>query len=120
MRRDVRSGELTEKHGRALHRLRREPDLQREVYTRIVGERLTGDEALRLSQELRKARVAPPQAESAPATDLAGAVSQLQRALAVLEAAVGGRLPDRRRRSIATELEQIERRLEHLRSRLAD
>lgn len=122
IRRDVRSGELTEKHGRALHRLRRDPELQQEAYARIVDERLTGDEALRLTKTLREERLETPAPEPGLAhdMDLAGAVTQLQGALAVLEEAAGSRLPARRRRAIATELEQIGRRLEHLRSRLAD
>jgi ParB family chromosome partitioning protein len=124
MRRDVRSGELTEKHGRALHRLRQDPALQQRAYEEMVDNRLTGDEALRLAKSFRD-RLEPPSpppadAIGASAPDLDAAVDRLRSAIALVEGATERRLTKRRRQALAADLEQVERRLQHLRSRLAE
>lgn len=52
IREDVRAGLITEKHGRALQRLKKHPDEQMELWQRITSSDLTGDEALVTSKEL--------------------------------------------------------------------
>jgi RNA polymerase sigma-B factor len=50
---DVRVGELTEKHARALLLLRRSPSAQRALWQRIVDESVSGEAALELARALR-------------------------------------------------------------------
>jgi ParB family chromosome partitioning protein len=50
---DIRAGQLTEKHGRALRVLRGTPDLFERAYERIKAESLSGDDALALVKELQ-------------------------------------------------------------------
>jgi ParB family chromosome partitioning protein len=50
---DIRSGALTEKHGRALRSLKDEPQLLDRALDAIKSRRLSGDEALQLVKELR-------------------------------------------------------------------
>jgi ParB family chromosome partitioning protein len=52
---DLRAGDLGLKHGEALRQLGRRPELQEATYRRIVDEGLSGDDALRLARELRRA-----------------------------------------------------------------
>jgi ParB/RepB/Spo0J family partition protein len=52
IREDVRAGLITEKHGRALLRLKKCPEVQMELWQRITSHDLTGDEALVTSKEL--------------------------------------------------------------------
>jgi ParB family chromosome partitioning protein len=52
IREDVRAGLITEKHGRALLRLKKCPEVQMELWQRITSHDLTGDEALVSSKEL--------------------------------------------------------------------
>ena len=129
MKRDVRSGGLTEKHGRALHRLRALPELQREAYEEIVERRLTGDEALALAKAKRPPPTAPARlspvpvehgAREEPTIDVATPLERLQAALAIMETASKGPLGPVLRRSLDLDLERIERRLHLLRARLAE
>ena len=138
IRQDVRSGELTEKHGRALHRLRHTPELQREAYGRIIDQHLTGDEALHLVKAMRAAvfthLATPPLPgadgsataaeetgdEADPADDPAGALHDLLGAVTSVEGLAARRLTDSVRRRLARDLEQIERRLQLVRSRLSE
>jgi len=112
---DLRSGGLTEKHGRALRRLNREPDLQTEAYQAIVEEAMTGDQALAYVRSLR-ATPAPPLASSA----VEQAVSELDQRVRALEGLLDGPLDRDEKRAIYSALEQLERRLTAMRSRLAD
>ena len=129
MRRDVRSGELTEKHGRALHRLRATPELQREAYAEIVERRLTGDEALALAKTKRLASVpvdsalelagapalyAPPDVETEP-----GPLRELLAAITIVENLAVGPMSTDARRQLAVNLERVEQRIHHLRSHLS-
>ena len=129
MRRDVRSGELTEKHGRALHRLRATPELQREAYAEIVERRLTGDEALALAKTKRLASVSedsalelagapaphtPSDAETEP-----GPLQELLAAISIVENLAVGPMTTDARRQLAIDLEQVEQRIRHLRSHLS-
>lgn len=50
---EIRSGVLTEKHGRALRRLQNVPELFEQAHTQIVGEKLTGEAALDLVKALK-------------------------------------------------------------------
>jgi ParB family chromosome partitioning protein len=124
MRRDVRSGELTEKHGRALHRLRQDPALQQRAYEQIVERRLSGDDALHLVKELsaRAEEPSPPPALPAPdaADEIDAVVARLKGAVASMETLAQGRLPKRRRQALLADLQDVEKRLLFLRSRLAE
>ena len=64
---DIRVGDLTEKHGRALLQLRGWPAQQGELWRRIQDDSLSGDTALLLAKALRPTPVAVPAPESAPA-----------------------------------------------------
>ena len=118
IKRDVRSGDLTEKHGRALHRLREAPDLQRQAYEKIVSSQLSGDQALALVRELRNpADLATPSAKRSP---LVTAAEEMARLVEQIEQAVeDGPAPTERRMARLT-LERAASRLEMLLSRLAD
>jgi ParB family transcriptional regulator, chromosome partitioning protein len=118
IKRDVRSGDLTEKHGRALHRLREAPDLQRQAYEKIVSSQLSGDQALALVRELRNpAGLATPSAKRSP---LVAAAEEMARLVEQIEQAVeDGPAPTERRTARLT-LERAASRLEMLLSRLAD
>jgi len=59
IREDIHSGNINEKHGRALMRLRREPHLQRQLWRRISAERMSGDLALSTAREMTAGRQAP-------------------------------------------------------------
>jgi ParB family transcriptional regulator, chromosome partitioning protein len=124
---DVRSGSLTEKHGRALHRLRSDPERQLQAYRAIVDEGLTGDASIALARRLKAEAAAT---DDEPATAQASrddtrptvpraAVAPLLAAVRDVEALVDTPLPAAERRALATALAEIERRLEALRSRLA-
>jgi ParB family chromosome partitioning protein len=52
IREDVRVGIVSEKHGRALMRLRNHPELQLQLWDRIINDKLTGDQALRAEREM--------------------------------------------------------------------
>jgi len=137
MRRDVRSGELTEKHGRALHRLRATPELQREAYAEIVERRLTGDEALALAKVKRLSRLpmdsvsgqvvtptphgmSEPRAMSDAVTGTdTGLLQELLVAVSIVEKFTVGPMTADARRQLAIDLERVEQRIHHLRSHLS-
>ncbi len=56
----IRAGEITEKHGRALHLLQKQPELQARALTEMVERDLSGDQAMELARNLRS--LPPPQA----------------------------------------------------------
>ena len=110
---DLRSGGLTEKHGRALRRLNREPDLQTEAYQAIVEETMTGDQALAYVRSLRA--TPSPTAPSA----VERAVRDLDHRVRALEALLDDPLDRDERRAARDPIQQLDRRLTALRPRLA-
>ena len=92
---DIRAGDLTEKHGRALLQLRGWPAQQGELWRRIQAESLSGDSALLVAKALKPTPVVVPPPEAVPTTqapsagsgDLAAAAQGLRTAL---EAAAPG------------------------------
>jgi ParB family chromosome partitioning protein len=50
---EIRSGLLTEKHGRALRRIQNAPELFEQAHTQIIREKLTGEAALDLVKTLK-------------------------------------------------------------------
>ncbi len=54
VQKDIQSGSLTEKHGRALKPLVKKEDELKKVYEKIKNEKLSGDEALTLSKQVRQ------------------------------------------------------------------
>jgi len=104
---DIRVGDLTEKHGRALLAVRSHPELQTKLWERIHKDQLSGDATLALAKKLRPAP--PPtgadQASSAKPGQLTAAVERLLDALG---------------RASAGELRSATRRLTELRQRLAE
>ncbi len=78
VREDLRSGGLTEKHGRALRQLKREPALQDQAYRTIVEQNLSGDESLSLVRELRHgADAAVDSSMAEPVVELAREIDRL-------------------------------------------
>jgi ParB family chromosome partitioning protein len=78
MQDDIRSGELTEKHGRALRKLKHTPALQQDAYQRIFTNDLSGDDSLALVRELKQS--ARPGSDSAPSPILIAAREIARRA----------------------------------------
>ncbi len=104
IREDIRSGELTEKHARALMRLQQNPPLQRLLWERIHGEGLSGraaDDAARLMA----AQLEPGAATDPPAVR-AGLAALAEATLAALSAA-----PPAELESAMTGLTGLHRRL---------
>ena len=64
---DVRAGDLTEKHARALLLLRRDPDAQSELWEQIRTDELSGDAALDAAQRMRAMHSATAHREVRPA-----------------------------------------------------
>jgi len=56
---DIRAGDLTEKHGRALLQLQAHPQQQAALWERIQAEGLTGDAAIAVGKELRPVAIPP-------------------------------------------------------------
>jgi len=89
IREDIRVGDLSEKHGRAIMSLRAHPHQQMRLWEEIHEEGLTGDRALQRATALRRAMApAGPASPARMATlaadaprDLLGAVDALTRAL---------------------------------------
>ncbi len=115
---DLRSGGLTEKHGRALRQLNRHPELQGEAYQRIVNDGLSGDESLVLVRALRRAD--PPTEPAAPLSPALATARELERLVVELEERLDGVVPPDERRELHATLGRVGRRLTMLRSRLAD
>ncbi|HEY6378175.1 MAG TPA: ParB/RepB/Spo0J family partition protein [Candidatus Dormibacteraeota bacterium] len=106
---DIRVGDLTEKHGRALLRLEGHPAQQLKLWALIHAEGLSGDAALETAKELRPTtasprRLGPPTGPTA-ARDVATAVDTLLALLTQAEPAA---------------LAAVRDRLEELRDRLGD
>lgn len=55
-REDIQAGTVSEKHGRALLRLNGYPELQAQLWESIVGDHLSGDDALRAAREMWQKR----------------------------------------------------------------
>jgi ParB family transcriptional regulator, chromosome partitioning protein len=115
---DLRSGGLTEKHGRALRQLNRRPELQGEAYRRIVDDGLSGDESLALVRSLRRLEVSV-DLEATPSPAVA-AVRELERLVAILEERLDEPLHAAERRDVRSALGRVGQRVTMLRSRLAD
>lgn len=113
---DLRSGDLTEKHGRALRQLNRDPNLQVQAYRAILDDGLTGDQALAHVRALRHGR---PPCVVAPSA-LRQTIADLDRQTRTLDALLDGPLDESERRTIYVALEQIGRRVTAVLSRLAD
>jgi len=56
---EIRSGVLTEKHGRALRKIQKQPELFEQVHTQMIREKLTGDAALDLVKTLKSGAAEP-------------------------------------------------------------
>jgi ParB-like chromosome segregation protein Spo0J len=104
MQDDIRVGELTEKHGRALLRLRRHPAQQSALWERIHGEALSGDAALDMARALRSSATASPVTRTS--STLEKAISRL---CAVLDAAEADHIAE-----MHGPLRELSRRLEVL------
>lgn len=104
---DLRSGELTEKHARALLMLRTQPEAQRALWTRIREESLSGNAALEAARGPR-ATTAP--AGQRPLPDAIGGtrrlVQRLDRTLAALQPGDAA--------ALRSELEQLRNRVDEL------
>lgn len=84
---DIRVGQLTEKHGRALVTLRGYPQQQTMLWERIHEEGLSGDATVAAARELR-----PATAQSAPAPTANGITAAIDDLRHVLESARPGEL----------------------------
>ncbi len=115
---DLRSGGLTEKHGRALRQLNRSPELQGEAYRQIVEDALSGDESLALVRSLRRSE-APAEAPAPPSPTVAAA-RELERLVGLLEERVDSSLARDDRRKLCAALGRVARRVTMLQSRLED
>ena len=113
---DLRSGGLTEKHGRALRQLNRNPALQAEAYQTIVEDGLTGDQALAHVRSLRDGH----RREVAAPSALRQAVRDLDDRVRALEVLLDGPLDDGERHAARVALERVGRRVTAALSRLAD
>jgi ParB/RepB/Spo0J family partition protein len=114
---DLRSGGLTEKHGRALRLLGRQPELQQTAYRQIVEHNLSGEQSLELARELRQAEQPQPPALPSEAVATAG---EIERLIARLELELAGAMTDTERRKAVRSLERAATRLESILSRLAE
>lgn len=114
---DLRSGGLTEKHGRALRQLNRRPELQQEAYERIVGQRLSGEESLELVRDLRRHEQAPPTPAPSKVPATAG---EIERLAAQLEHELAATMTSAERKKALRALERAATRLEAIMSRLAE
>ncbi|HZS13044.1 MAG TPA: ParB/RepB/Spo0J family partition protein [Candidatus Dormibacteraeota bacterium] len=109
---DVRAGDLSEKHARALLLLRDDPEAQSRLWERIHDDELSGDAALDAAQRSRRHTSATARREvhpSAPSAAGAGVVRAVDALLAALEAAAPGELLTSRGR-----LEELQERLASL------
>ncbi len=92
----LRAGEITEKHGRALHLLQKEPELQAQALTEMIEQDLSGDQAMELAHALRSESKTARQMEHR--TDMFREARAAQKAVERLERRVEdearhGRLP---------------------------
>ena len=141
---DLRSGGLTEKHGRALRLLHRDPALQGRAYAAIVEDGLSGEQAIALVRQMRREAAGVVDGDAAAAADRAdqgdraastaidgtiGAGSPAMAAADELNARLGdlgerfvesGVLDADEPRDLRTALRALERRLVALIGRLED
>ena len=116
---DIRSGGLTEKHGRALRQLARDPDLLSTAYETIVDDGLSGDESLTYVRQLRQAS----QDRNPIARDHANLLStmnEIDRLVSHLNHALDVPIPATQRRKARLILERIQTRVEAALSRLGE
>jgi ParB family transcriptional regulator, chromosome partitioning protein len=114
---DIRSGGLTEKHGRALRQLKRDPALQTVAYQQIVEEGLSGDQSLALARDLRQAKHLD--SVSAP-SPLFATLREIERWVDRLDRDLDDRLSMADRRRARLVLERAGSRLEAALSRLSE
>jgi ParB family chromosome partitioning protein len=112
IREDVRAGLITEKHGRALLRLRKHPNLQLGLWRSITTDALTGDESLQRSKDLVTA--------ANPAGSVPDGAGGAERPAPTLERAVADllwllpRATTREVRPLRSQLETVARQLSEL------
>ena len=111
---DIRSGGLTEKHGRALRQLNRDPDLLEAAYHQIVADGLTGDQSLTLARELRQSKQETPTV----ASPLLATVREIERLARQLDRDLDTPLSATERHSVLLILERAGARLEAALGRL--
>lgn len=116
---DLRSGSLTEKHGRALRQLNRQPELQATAYQQIVDQELSGDESLQLVRTLRQTAPSTTPAPLPPSPRISAA-RELARRVDGLTTALDRPVAAEERRELRAILEQINHRVTMLLSRLAE
>lgn len=117
MQDDVRSGQLTEKHGRALRKLKHAPALQQDAYQQIFNNQLSGDDSLKLVRDLKQNNLggsdAIPSALLSAAREIERRVAHLDHELETLASA------DDRQAAVVT-LRRAVIRLEAALSRLSE
>jgi ParB/RepB/Spo0J family partition protein len=114
----IRAGEITEKHGRALHLLQKEPELQARALAEMTERELSGNQAMGLARALRAGAPPTEAPKTGPAeykTDMLREARAARKAVERLERRVGeevgrGRLPALRTDLRAT-MERLRRRL---------
>lgn len=116
---DIRSGGLTEKHGRALRQLNRQPDLLTTAYQTIVESGLSGDESLTLVRELRHSHEQPVQIIAEQST-LLNTTKEIERLVSHLDSDLDKPLSAAQRRKVRQTLELIRTRVEAALSRLSE
>lgn len=79
----IRAGQVTEKHGRALHLLQKDPELQAEALSEMLQRELSGEDAIQMARELKASRASALAAEHK--TDMFREVRSAQRAVERLE-----------------------------------
>lgn len=81
----LRAGQITEKHGRALHLLQKQPDLQARALSEMMEHELSGDQAMELARNLRSEPRLTQPAQMEYKTDMYREVRAAQRAVERLE-----------------------------------
>ncbi len=120
---DIRSGGLTEKHGRALRQLNRDPELQTTAYRQIVESGLSGDQSLALARELRASHPVERSPGTLPVATrfpLLETVREIDRLTAHLDYALSDKVSAADRRTAVRTLEHAMTRLNAALSRLRE
>jgi ParB family chromosome partitioning protein len=116
IRDDVRAGDLSLQHAKALSHLERLPDLQEEAYREIVDRSLTGPQAEALARELRRSRR---QAADIAARDRARAIADgLRLAVQRVLTEIDTNPPDDARRELIAVVAEARRLLDTAHGRL--
>jgi ParB family chromosome partitioning protein len=113
IREDIQVGRVNEKHGRALQRLRDRPELQMELWRRIVSDNLSGDEALGRARMMLTQR---------PEEEVEAASRQPRRSAGEVEADLGERVDALLRmlpKATMREVRPLRKRLETLLEQLS-